>query len=95
MTVWVAEAHAHIQRLVSVVEMETVLEDCNAGEQRPIVHFYGQKDSKQWIIIKLLVYGGSVCRVKWFTAGSRNSLKGEEVETEVRKTSMLRVSKHG
>jgi hypothetical protein len=28
---------------------------------------------------------GSVCRVKRFTTGSRNSLKDEEVETEVRK----------
>jgi hypothetical protein len=28
---------------------------------------------------------GSVCRVKWFTTGSRNSLKDEEVEAEVRK----------
>jgi hypothetical protein len=28
---------------------------------------------------------GIVCRVKRFTAGSRNSLKDEKVETEVRK----------
>jgi hypothetical protein len=31
------------------------------------------------------VYGGSVCRVKRFITGWRNSLKDEEVETDVRK----------
>jgi hypothetical protein len=41
MTVKVADAHAHVQRLVSVVEMATVLEECTAEEQRTVVLFYG------------------------------------------------------
>jgi hypothetical protein len=39
MTVWVADAHAHVQRLVSVVKMTTVLEDCTTEEQRSVVRF--------------------------------------------------------
>jgi hypothetical protein len=45
MTVYVAHAHAHIQRLVSLVKMVTVLEECNTEEQRSVVRFYGQNDS--------------------------------------------------
>jgi hypothetical protein len=39
--------------------------------------FCGQKDSVQRIFIKkcFLFTVGSVCRVKWFTTGSSNSLK--------------------
>jgi hypothetical protein len=33
MTVQVADAHAHVQRLVSVVKMTTVLEDYTTEEQ--------------------------------------------------------------
>jgi hypothetical protein len=28
---------------------------------------------------------GSVCHIKWFTTGMRNSLKEEDIEMEVRK----------
>jgi hypothetical protein len=54
--------------------------------------FCGQKDSMQRILIKIcfLFTVGSVCRVKWFTTGSRNGhIVGkrfgddQEVETEV------------
>jgi hypothetical protein len=37
MTVYVADAHAHVQRLVSVVKMATVLEECTIEEQRSVV----------------------------------------------------------
>jgi hypothetical protein len=37
MTVWVADAHAHVQRLVSAVEMATVLEVCITEEQRSLL----------------------------------------------------------
>jgi hypothetical protein len=30
MTVWVTDAHTHVQRLVSVVSVVTVLEECTA-----------------------------------------------------------------
>jgi hypothetical protein len=45
MTVWVAEAHAHVEMLVSVVNMAIVLEECIIEEQYSVVRFYGQKDS--------------------------------------------------
>jgi hypothetical protein len=64
--------HAHIHRLVSVVKMATVLEDCTTEEQRSLVRFYGQKDLIQRIFIKkyFLFTVGSVCRVKRSTTGS-------------------------
>jgi hypothetical protein len=37
MTVYVADAHAHVLRLVSVAKMVTVLEECNTEEQRSVV----------------------------------------------------------
>jgi hypothetical protein len=40
MTVYVADAHENVQRLVSVVKMATVLEECNAEEQRSVVRFF-------------------------------------------------------
>jgi hypothetical protein len=94
MMVWVADGHAHVQRLVSVVKMATVLEECITEKQRSVVYFCGQKDSMQRIFITkyFLFTVGSVCRVKRFTSGSRNCHLGskgftedEEVETEVRK----------
>jgi hypothetical protein len=42
MIVWVADAHVHVQRLVSVVKIEIVLEGCTTEEQRSVVcYFYG------------------------------------------------------
>jgi hypothetical protein len=70
--------HAHIQRLVSVVKMATVLEGCTIEEQHSVVHFfYGLKDSMQRIFIKkcFLFTVGSVCCVKQFQTRSRTSLK--------------------
>jgi hypothetical protein len=39
MTVYVADLHEHLQRLVSVVKMATVLEECIIQEQRSVVRF--------------------------------------------------------
>jgi hypothetical protein len=36
----VAGAHAHVQRLVSVVKMATMLEECTVEEVRSIVCFF-------------------------------------------------------
>jgi hypothetical protein len=57
--------------------MMIVVEECTIKEQCSIVLFCGQKDSLQRIFIKkcFRFMLGSVYRVKWFTAGSRNSLK--------------------
>jgi hypothetical protein len=40
MIVYIAGAHAHVQRLVSVVKMVTVPEECTTEEQRSIVRFF-------------------------------------------------------
>jgi hypothetical protein len=73
MTVYVADAHAHVQKLISVVKMATVLEGCTTEEQRSAVRFLfcEQKDSMQSIYIKnrFLFTVGSVCRVKPFIPG--------------------------
>jgi hypothetical protein len=76
--------HAHVQRLVSVVKMATVPEEYTTAEQRSVVCFCGQKELMKRIFIKkcFLFKVGSVCRVKRFTTGSRNSLK------DVRKSQM-------
>jgi hypothetical protein len=59
---------AHVQRLVSVVKMATVLEECNTEEQRSVCVFCGQKDSMKRIFIKncFIFTMGSFCRVKRF-----------------------------
>jgi hypothetical protein len=43
MTFWVADAHAHVHRLVSVVKTATVLEEYTTKEQRYVVHFLWSK----------------------------------------------------
>jgi hypothetical protein len=67
----VGSRHVHVQRLVSVVKMATVLEDCTIEEQHSVVRFCGQKDSVQMIFIKkcFLFMVGSVCHIKRFSAG--------------------------
>jgi hypothetical protein len=85
MTVYVADAHAHVQRLVLVVKMTTVLEEYATKEQPSIVLFVVEKDSMKRTFIKkyFLFAVGSVCRLKRFTTGSINSLK------KVRKSHMM------
>jgi hypothetical protein len=100
---YVAYAHAHLQRLVSAVKMATVFEEYTPEEQRSVVRFLcGQKDSMQRIFIKksFLFTVASVCRLKLFTTGSRNSLKDvqksqmtDQVEAEARKW-LRQQSKH-
>jgi hypothetical protein len=91
MTVWVADAHPHVQRLVSVFKMATVLEECTTEEQHCIVLFCGEKYLMQRIFSKkcFLFMMGSFCRVKLLKTGSINSLrdvsKVADDETEVGK----------
>jgi hypothetical protein len=65
--------------------MVTVLEDYTTEKQRSVMHFLWEKDSMQRLFMKkyFLFTVGSVCRVKRFTTGSRNSLK------DVRKSQMM------
>jgi hypothetical protein len=43
MTVLVADSHAHVQRLVSVVKRATVREGCTTEEQRYVMRFLWAK----------------------------------------------------
>jgi hypothetical protein len=56
----VADAHAHIQRPVSVVKMATVLEECTTEQQRSVVRFLWSKGLNAKNIHKeiLAIYGG-------------------------------------
>jgi hypothetical protein len=58
--------HAYVQRLVSVVEMATVVEERTAEEQNSVVHFLwakvlGAKDIHKEMF---LVYGGTCLCMK-------------------------------
>jgi hypothetical protein len=66
--------------------MVTMTEECTTEEQSFVMRFCGPKDSMQRIFIKkyFLFTVGSVCRVKWFTAGWQAS-HDEQVESEMRK----------
>jgi hypothetical protein len=72
MSVEVADAHAHVHRLVSIVKMASVLQECTTEEQRSVCAFFcGEKDLMQRIFIKkcFLFTVASVCNVKRFTIG--------------------------
>jgi hypothetical protein len=60
MTVHVGDAHAHVQRLVSVVKMVTLLEKCTIEEQRSVVRLLCAKELNANDIHKEMyaVYGG-------------------------------------
>jgi hypothetical protein len=66
MTVYVSGAHVPVQRLVSVVNMVTVLE-----ESVLLCVLYGEKDSMQRIFIKkcFIFTVGSVYRVEGLISG--------------------------
>jgi ribulose 1,5-bisphosphate synthetase/thiazole synthase len=61
MAVYVADAHAHVQRLVSAVKMATVLEECTTEKERSVVHFLWAKGLNANDIHKEMfpVYGGT------------------------------------
>jgi hypothetical protein len=78
MTLQVADPHAHVQRLVSVVKMATLLGGLLPKSSVLLcVCLLRAKGPLQRIFIKqcFLFTAGSVSRVKWFTTGSNNSLK--------------------
>jgi hypothetical protein len=60
MKVYVADAHAHVQRLISVVKMATVLEEFTTEERRSVVSFLWAKGHNAKDIHKetFHVYGG-------------------------------------
>jgi hypothetical protein len=60
MTVYVADVHAHVQRLVSVVKLATVLEEYITEEQRSVVGVLWTEELSAKDIHKEMfpVYGG-------------------------------------
>jgi hypothetical protein len=60
MTVWIADAHEHVQRLVSVVKMANVLGECSAEDQHFVVRFLWAKGHTAKDIHKEIfpLYGG-------------------------------------
>jgi hypothetical protein len=108
MTVYVAGAHAHVQRLVSVDKMATVLEECTIEEHISVLRFIcGKKDSMQRVFIT------KISCLRWeVSVAQSGSHMGREILSwtfEIRrwcptrwgrgwdnsqKTSMLRVSTH-
>jgi hypothetical protein len=41
MTIYVANVRAHVQGLVLIVKMATVLEECTTEDLCPVMHFFG------------------------------------------------------
>jgi hypothetical protein len=81
-----SDEHAHIQRLVSVVKMTTVLEECTTLEQRSLERFLWPEGLNAKDIHKEMfpAYSGSVYHVKRSTTGDERFADDEEVEMEVR-----------
>jgi hypothetical protein len=74
----------HVQRLVSVVKMVPMLEVCATKEQHSVLWAKGLI-AKIYIKKCFLFMVGSVCHIKQFTTGSRNSLEGvSKVTNDVR-----------
>jgi hypothetical protein len=82
----------HIQRVVSLVIVATVLDECTTEDQRYVLRFFcGQKDSMQKIFIKkcvLFTAGKCLSRKavhNWVEKFSQGRSKVADDETEVRK----------
>jgi hypothetical protein len=85
MTVQVADAYEHVQRLISVVKMATVLEECTTEEQRSVVHLRGRtKGLNAQNIHNNLFVVGKCSSLKAVPPWWKN-FADEEVETEMRK----------
>jgi hypothetical protein len=65
--------------------MAPVFEECTTEEHRSVVGFLWAKglNTKHNRKELFLCTMGSVCRLKWFTAGWQNFADNKEVETEV------------
>jgi hypothetical protein len=77
LTVWVADAHVHVQGLVSVVKMATMFEDCTIKEQRSVVCFYSYRN------VFCLWWEAFVMQSS-SQLGGKHFVNNEEAETQVR-----------
>jgi hypothetical protein len=88
MTVQVADAHAHVQRLVSVGKMSAVLEEYTNEEQHSVVRFLWAKGRNAKDLHKEMcyVYGGKCSSDKAaHKLGDKRFADDEEFEAEARK----------
>jgi hypothetical protein len=91
MAVYVADAHARVQRLVSVAKMAIMLEECITEEQRSVMRFLWAKGLNAKDINKemFLVYGGKCLSHKavhnWVEKFSQGLSKIADDKMEVRK----------
>jgi hypothetical protein len=71
MTVYVADTHAHVQRLVSVVKMAILLDKCTTEEKHCCAFFLWEKElNEKNIHNEMFSFTmGSVYRVKSFPTG--------------------------
>jgi hypothetical protein len=79
MTVEVADPHAPVHRLISVVKIATLLEIVQPKSIVLLCVFLWARGHNAKIIIKkkyFLFTVGSVCRVKRFTTGSKKFFEG-------------------
>jgi hypothetical protein len=100
MTVQVADTHAHIQRVVSVVKMATVLEECAAEEQRPLLRLLWAKELNAKDIRKEIfpVYGSKCLSrkdvqnwIKKFSQGRSKVADDVQPGAEVAETAVKRL----
>jgi hypothetical protein len=52
-TVYIADVHVHIQRIVSVVKVATMLEACTTEKQHSVLHFLWAKGLNARISTKI------------------------------------------
>jgi hypothetical protein len=74
-----AGTHAHVERLVSVVKIATVLEECTIKEPCSSVCFCGEKNSMQELLRKKASKGWlSVSQSDWMTVDSELNRMSKE-----------------
>jgi transposase len=104
MTAFAADAHSHVQRMISVVKMVTVLEKYTIEEQRSIVHFQWAKGLNAKNIHEEMcpIYGGKCLSRKtvhsWvdkFSQGRSKAADAARQGAEVAETKVKRLLRCG
>jgi hypothetical protein len=86
MTVKVADAHAHVHRLVLLVKMVTMLKECTTEERRSVVRLLWVKGlSVKDIHKEMFPVCGGKCLSRKAVQPCGKRFADEEVETEKRK----------
>jgi lipopolysaccharide/colanic/teichoic acid biosynthesis glycosyltransferase len=87
MIVYVADTHAHVQRLVSVVKMAIVIEVCAIEEQRPVFFFVSRTECNNIHMEMFPIYGRKCLSRQavhnWVEKRGKHLVDVTDVETEV------------